>query len=172
MIRQLSFRKLSLLLVISLLLLTSPLAGVANDVEPPRRCVQCGMDRAAFSQSRMLVEYGDGSSAGVCSLHCAAVQLQMTGDKKVTSLLVADYVTHTMLDARSAVWVTGGKKPGVMTSFAKWAFARMDDARSFVEQHGGVLTPFDQALRSATVEVMEQAAEERAVQQELHEGMP
>jgi len=154
-------------IVILILLLTSAFAGAMDTVEGPKTCSQCGMDRTAFARSRMLVVYADGTRTGVCSLHCAAAELQLAGDKQVRSLMVADYSTKELLDANTATWVIGGRKSGVMTALAKWAFAREEDARRFVEENGGVVSSFDQAMKSALMEVLDQAAEERAVQSEL-----
>jgi nitrous oxide reductase accessory protein NosL len=96
------------------------------------------------------------------------VELQENKEKPVRSLMVADYTTKELIDARKATWVVGGKKKGVMTAQAKWAFAKEVDAQRFVEDNGGVVNTFDQALHAATLEVMEQAAEEKAVDSEMH----
>lgn len=154
-------------LFIVLLLLTASFAGARDTVESPKTCAQCGMDRTAFAQSRMLVIYADGSTVGVCSLHCAAEVLQQHKDKQVRSLMVADYSTQELLDAKTATWVVGGKKSGVMTALAKWAFTRPEAALIFREENGGMLDSFDLALDAATLEVMEQATEERAVEREM-----
>jgi nitrous oxide reductase accessory protein NosL len=159
-------RNLVLFLIMSLLL-TASFAGAIDTVESPTSCKQCGMDRTTFAQSRMLIVFTDGSTVGVCSLHCAAAELQLIGDKQVSSLMVADFSTKELMDATKATWVVGGKKKGVMTALAKWAFAKVKDARTFVEKNGGVVSSFEQAMKSATMEVMEQAEEERAVEREI-----
>jgi copper chaperone NosL len=50
-------------------------AAGLTDVEKHPSCTYCGMDREKFAQSRMVIEYDDGTSLGTCSLHCAAVDL-------------------------------------------------------------------------------------------------
>ena len=155
------------LLLIIILLLVYSLARAMDSVESPKSCKQCGMDRPTFAQSRMLIVYSDGATVGLCRLHCAAEELQHAGDKQVSSLMVADYSTKELIDARTAIWVVGGKKKGVMTATAKWAFARTEDARKFVAENGGIVNSFDRAMNFATMEAMEQAAEERAVESEL-----
>lgn len=150
-----------------ILLLTAAFAGAMDTFEGPKTCTQCGMDRTVFARSRMLVVYADGTVAGLCSLHCAAEELQHARGKQVSSLMVADYSTKELLDATAATWVVGGNKKGVMTAQAKWAFARPEDARKFVEEHGGAINSFDQAMNSATMEVMDQDAEERGVESEI-----
>ena len=159
--------KKALLVLLMILLPSVALAGAADSVEEPKSCVRCGMDRAVFARSRMLVAYADGTSLGVCSLHCAAEELQRNGGKQVSSLMVADYTTKMLVDARTATWVVGGKKPGVMTALAKWAFAKAEAAGKFVEENGGIVKPFDRALAAAIMEVQAQAAEEKAVEKEM-----
>lgn len=149
------------------LLLTASFAGAMATVEKPKACEKCGMDRTTFAHSRMLVVYADGTTVGTCSLHCAAEELQRNGDKPVRSLMVADYLTKELLEARSATWVVGGKRHGVMTALAKWAFAKAEEARKFVGENGGEINSFEQALNAATQEVTDQAAESRAVEREM-----
>jgi nitrous oxide reductase accessory protein NosL len=149
------------------LLLTSSFAAAMEMVESPKSCEKCGMDRTAFAQSRMLVIYADGTAVGVCSLHCAAEELQQNKGRQVRSLMVADYPTKELIDAGTATWVVGGKKQGVMTAKAKWAFARAEDARRFMEENGGSAHSFDQAMNAAVMEVIAQAAEEKAVELEM-----
>ena len=84
----------------------------AFTVESPKACKQCGMDRTVFDQSRMLIVYADGTTVGVCSIHCAAADMKQNKDKQVKSLMVADYMTRELIDARTATWVVGGKKDG------------------------------------------------------------
>lgn len=128
-------------------------AGAADGVENPKICKQCGMDRTVFARSRMLIIYADGTTVGVCSLHCAAAEMRQNKGKQVKSLMVADYVTQELIDAKAATWVVGGNKQGVMTSLPKWAFAREQDAQNFVKENGGEVTPFDKVMKSAEEEV-------------------
>ena len=44
-------------------------AETMPDIEAHKSCKYCGMDREKFAHSRMLIEYGDGSSFGSCSIH-------------------------------------------------------------------------------------------------------
>jgi copper chaperone NosL len=54
-----------------------------------------------------------------------------------------------LINAETATWVIGGKKPGVMTKNAKWAFASKADAQKFQMANGGRLAGFDEALDAA-----------------------
>lgn len=135
---------------ISLLALFMGFSAIAlAQVEAPPVCPLCGMDRTEFAQSRMLVVYSDGNTAGTCSLNCAVIEMKQHPDKKVKVLMVGDYLTEKLLDARQATWVIGGKFPGVMTSVAKWAFDSHATAEQFVSKNGGTLATFDECLQLA-----------------------
>lgn len=125
------------------------------DVQEHAACKYCGMDRAKFASSRMLVEYDDGSKLGACSLHCVAVDLALQIDKTPTSIQVADMNTQVLVDAEKAVWVLGGKKPGVMTKRGKWAFAERSAAQAFVKENGGKIVPFEAAMRASYEDMYE-----------------
>ncbi len=128
-------------------------AETMPDVQAHRTCKYCNMDREKFAHSRMLIEFTDGSSTGLCALHCAALELAQSFDKQVKSIQVGDYNTKKLIDAEKASWVIGGNKPGVMTKVAKWAFADKKDAEAFIKENGGKLANFDDAMK-ATFESM------------------
>jgi hypothetical protein len=94
--------------------------------------------------------------------------MKQNKDKQVKSLMVADYTTKDLTDARTATWVIGGKKEGVMTSVAKWAFAREEDAQKFVQENGGKVVPFDQVMKAAEEETGEGA--KKAHEGHMHAG--
>jgi hypothetical protein len=102
-----------------------------------------------FAHSRMVIEYDDGTKMGTCSLHCAIVDLALNLDKNPKAIMVGDYGTKTLIDAEKATWVIGGKKPGVMTKNAKWAFAKKEDAEKYRQEQGGRLASFDEAVEAA-----------------------
>jgi len=124
----------------------------AEKVEAPADCKHCGMNRTSFDQSRMVIIYADGSSAGTCSLNCVVTEMKESKGKKIKSFKVADYNTRKLSDARKAFWVIGGKIPGVMTRVAKWAFTTKQGAEAFIRENGGKLASFDEALRAAEKE--------------------
>ena len=65
----------ALYILISLFCASSSFAaGPADKAEDREHCKECGMDLAPFGQSRMLIVYSDGTTAEVCSLHCAAAE--------------------------------------------------------------------------------------------------
>jgi copper chaperone NosL len=140
-------RKISLLALLLLLAAATAFAMQhMADVEKHASCNLCGMDRHMFAQSRMLITYGDGTEAGTCSIHCAALDLALNIDKTPKSIQVGDFNTKELIDAEKAFWVIGGDKMGVMTKRAKWAFATEDAAKAFIKEHGGEPASFDQAV--------------------------
>jgi copper chaperone NosL len=140
---------LNLLTVVCLVLEGMAFAQTKDDINLHKQCRHCGMDRLSFDFSRMLIEYEDGSVSAVCSLHCAAIDLANNIDKAPKSISVADFNGRKLIDAEKAFWVIGGKKPGVMTKIAKWAFEKKDDAQNFMETDQGKLASFDEAMKSA-----------------------
>jgi copper chaperone NosL len=141
--------------IAALVLATVAMAAVsvaAEKVESPDSCTHCGMNRTTFAQSRMVITYGDGSSTGTCSLTCIATDLQQAKGKKVKRIQVADYQSKKLVDAKKATWVIGGKKQGVMTPVAKWAFAKKTGAETFIKENGGKLASYDEVLKAAQKE--------------------
>jgi nitrous oxide reductase accessory protein NosL len=51
-----------------------------------------------------------------------------------------------MINTEKAHWVIGGSKTGVMTKTGTWAFNQRKDAESFVQENGGKIGNFDEAL--------------------------
>lgn len=136
-------------LAVICLMMSGLLHALEIDTKEIPACKYCGMNREMFAHSRMLIEYSDGSKVGLCSLHCAAVDLALNLDRTPVSIQVGDYGTKKLIDAEKATWIIGGSKPGVMTKNAKWAFADKADAEKFQGVNGGRLGTFDDALQAA-----------------------
>jgi len=131
----------------SVLLAGAAGAGAAEkDVERIPFCQYCGMDRARFASTRMLVEYGNKTTIGTCSIHCAAVDLAQSYGKEIAAILVADYRSGKLVDAAKAAWVIGARVPGVMAAKSRLAFAAKGDAEAFRLESGGELADFGMAL--------------------------
>jgi hypothetical protein len=107
------------------------------------------MDRKAYGFSRMLIQYEDGTEAGVCSLHCAVIELDANKGRTVKALLVADREDRKLIPAERAFWVIGGSKRGVMTQRPKWAFSTPAAAEIFVKTYGGTIITWNEALGAA-----------------------
>ncbi len=138
-----------IILTVSLLCINRTDAFAQEDVEDYRSCAYCGMDRKAYGFSRMLIQYDDGTMAGVCSLHCAVAVIDANRDHTVKTLLVADRDSRALIDAEKAIWVMGGKKRGVMTQLPKWAFQSKADTEAFIETNGGKIVSWSEAVAAA-----------------------
>ena len=123
--------------------------GVQNATvskENQSTCKYCGMNCQQYAKSRMLVEYDGHPPQATCSLHCAAVELAFATNRRLKSIQVGDFVTTEMINAEKAHWVIGGSKPGVMTKTGTWAFNQRKDAETFVQENGGKIGDFAEAL--------------------------
>jgi len=139
-------RKLIVTLVMALFILPWSTAAGAGDIEDIPSCQYCGMDRDKFGQTRMLIEYEEGSRIGVCSIHDAAVDLSQSISKTIKTIWVADYSSRKLIDAEQAAWVIGGDLPGVMSGTSRVAFAGKEAAAAFRKEHGGEIATFDEAI--------------------------
>ncbi len=146
---------LCVLLTLFCLVPANALWALDNDIKEIPSCKYCGMNRETFAHSRMHIDYSDNSKEGLCSLHCAAVDLALNLDKAPKTIGVGDYGTKKLINAETAFWVIGGKKPGVMTKNAKWAFAEKADAEKFQGEFGGRIAGFDEALEAAYKDLAE-----------------
>lgn len=127
----------------------SGIAAAEDDIKQFPSCKYCGMDRAKFAHSRVLIEYADGTAEGTCSIHCAAIDFALNIDKTPKAIMVGDFNTKNLIDAEKAFWVIGGNKMGVMTKNAKWAFEKKEDADAFIKANGGKPATFDQAMKAS-----------------------
>lgn len=125
----------SLSLILSLLMLASLQVGIACAEE--ESCFYCGMFRSKFGHSWVMITHEDTSSEGVCSIHCAAIDMALHTDKPIRNITVGDFDTEKQIDANEAYWVIGGDIMGVMTVRAKWAFEIKVRADNFIKTHGG-----------------------------------
>lgn len=145
-------------------------AAAQEDVQQHASCKYCGMDRGRFAHTRMLIQYDDGSSTGVCSLHCAAVELASNLDRAPTSIQVGDAGSRKLVDAEKATWVVGGSKPGVMTVRGKWAFETREAAEAFCKENGGALATFEEALKAAYEDMYADLSMIRAKRKSMRSG--
>lgn len=130
-------------------------AATPGDITDFPSCGYCGMDREKFAHSRVYLSYADGTKAGVCSLHCAAIEMIVKLDKEVLVIMVGDLNSRELINADKAYWVIGGDKMGVMTKRAKWAFAEKTGADQFIKEHGGTPATFEEALKASFEDMYE-----------------
>lgn len=139
-----------------------------ENIEAPADCKQCGMNRTAFSHSRMMMTYEDGSFVGTCSLNCVVSEMKSSLEKKIVRVQVADYQSHKLIDAGSALWIIGGAKKGVMTRVPKWAFATRQAGEQFVREHGGRFVSYEEALLAAEQEHADRSKEDKPTHHSGH----
>jgi nitrous oxide reductase accessory protein NosL len=134
-----------------LLLILSAGPALAQD----ESCQYCGMQKAKFGHSWVVLEQEDGSKAGLCSVHCAAIHMALNIDKPVKKVMVGDYNSKKLIDADKAYFVIGGDKMGVMTTRAKWAFETKDAADKFMAESGGRPATYEEAVKAAFEDMYE-----------------
>jgi len=139
-------------IALTLLLSLTTIAFAASfKAEAPESCKYCNMNRTKFAHSRMMVTYTDGTNTGLCSINCAVIDMNLT-KKEVKKAEVGDYNSKKLIDAKTATWVIGGSKKGVMTPVAKWAFADKKSAEEFIKGNGGKLATFDDVVKATEEE--------------------
>jgi len=127
------------------LILLSGGSAAADEVS----CIYCGMDKAKFGYSWVVIVHADNTSAELCSIHCAAIHLALQTHQTIQEITVGDYFTEKQINADSAHWVIGGDKLGDMTSRAKWAFESKEAAAKFIKEHGGRPAVFKDVIKAA-----------------------
>jgi len=134
-----------------------PLTGeeMSDDITKHPQCAYCGMDRKQYAYSRVLLRYRDGSEVGLCSLHCAGIDLALNPEKVAAQIMAGAYDRGNLVDAEKAIWVLGGSKQGVMSIRGKWAFERKEDAGAFMREFGGSITSFRDVMTAAFEDMWE-----------------
>lgn len=118
-------------------------------------CMYCGMKRSNYGHSWVVIEHGDGTVEGLCSVHCAAIDMALHTHKTVSKITVGDYNTKKQINVDKAFWVIGGDRMGVMTARAKWAFETKEAADAFITNHGGRPATFDEIMKAAFEDMYE-----------------
>ena len=128
---------------------------MSDDIATHPKCAYCGMDRKQYAYSRVLLRYRDGSEVGLCSLHCAGIELALHPEKGPARIMVGTFDRGNLVDTEKAVWVLGGSKHGVMSIRGKWAFERKEDAEAFMREFGGSITGFRNVMTAAFEDMWE-----------------
>jgi len=114
-------------------------------------CDNCMMKVRDDSPYRATVTFTDGSQKKVCSLFCASMEKERSGDEGA-KLTVVDYITGEQLDAGEAVWVEGSDARAMMSEESRIAFKDRASAEAFVKEHGGRLASFDEVYGNSVKE--------------------
>ena len=126
-----------------------------DDIASHPKCAYCGMDRKQYAHGRVLLKYRDGSEVGLCSIHCAGLDLALHPEKELSGIMVGTYNRRNLVDAEKAVWVLGGSKQGIMSIRGKWAFEKKEDAKAFTGNFGGSIASFGDVMTAAFEDMWE-----------------
>ena len=133
-----------------------------NDIEKFAKCPYCGMDRAQYHHSRMLIVYSDDLPDGTCSLHCAAISLSLNIDREPKAIWVGDNASSLavkpLVDVDRANFLVGSQIKGVMSARSKVAYGSEDAAKAAMASQGGELVAFDAALLAAYTDMARDVA--------------
>jgi nitrous oxide reductase accessory protein NosL len=138
---------------------------LAKDTDPLKdeltkypRCRYCGMMRAKFSHTRMLIVYENDAVDATCSLHCSAIGLALNMDLGPKAMYVGDAGAEgdikPLIDAGKAHYVIDPSKPGTMTKVSKAAFSSAAQAEAAAKAEasakaGAKVADFDTVLKDA-----------------------
>ena len=128
-----------------------------NELEKYSKCPYCGMDRKEHHRSRMLVQYSDDLTDGVCSIHCLSLSLGVNIDREPKNIWGPDFGAATeprpLVPVDQLTYLIGADLKHAMTKKSKHAFASAEVAREFQSKHGGTLAKFDDALRESYLDM-------------------
>lgn len=128
-----------------------------NEFEKYPKCPYCGMDRKEHHRARMLVQYADDLSDGVCSIHCLALSLGVNIDREPKNIWGPDYGStvepRPLVPVDNLVYLIGADLKHAMTKRSKHSFASLSTAREFQAKHGGALGNFNDALRESYLDM-------------------
>ena len=128
-----------------------------NEFEKYPKCPYCGMDRKEHHRARMLVQYADDLSDGVCSIHCLSLSLGVNIDREPKNIWGPDYgstvETRPQTPVDGMVYLIGADLKHAMTKRSKHSFASLSTAKEFQAKHGGSLGNFNDALRESYLDM-------------------
>jgi nitrous oxide reductase accessory protein NosL len=110
-------------------------------------CTTCGMSLSRFYKVNHAAKH-DVQTKQFCSIHCLAKEKSIE-HTSLEDILVVDFKTLKFIDTKSAYYVLGSKKRGVMTKTSKFAFASKEDAEAFMKENAGKIVGFDEAYKDA-----------------------
>ena len=122
-------------------------ATILQKGENANSCVVCGMKLPMFYKTNHAATLKD-KTRQYCSLHCLAKDLKL---KKLPlkDIKVVDTNSLKFIDASSAYYVVGSKKPATMSQISKYAFSSKKEAKEFAKKNGGRVVKFEDALNIA-----------------------
>ena len=134
------------------------------------KCPYCGMDRREHHTTRMLVQYSDDLSDGVCSIHCLALSLALNIDREPKHIWGPDYAAGSeprpLLEVEQLHYLIGAKLPHAMTARSKHSFATVAQLLETQTRHGGEQADFGAALEATYLDMSKDVARIRQRREE------
>ena len=150
-------------------------APLENELAKYPKCPYCGMDRREHHRARMLVQFSDNLSDGVCSIHCLALSLGLNIDREPKMIWGPDYASavepRPLHPVDQLTYLIGADLKHAMTKRSKHSFAAPETAREFQARHGGALGKFDDALRESYLDMAGDVAMIRKIRAEQRKKM-
>jgi nitrous oxide reductase accessory protein NosL len=145
----------------------NPLEG---ELEKYPKCPYCGMDRREHHRARMLVQYADDLTDGVCSIHCLALSLGLNIDREPKQIWGTDYGStaepRPLLPVEKLTYLIGADLKHAMTKRSKHSFASKDVAKQFQDKHGGSFGDFSEALKQSYLDMADDVSMIRKLREE------
>ena len=139
------------------------------------KCPYCGMDRKEHHRARMLVQYSDNLTDGVCSIHCLGLSLGVNIDREPKAIWGPDYGSaaepRPLLPAEKLTYLIGADLKHAMTKRSKHSFASLDVAKEFQAKHGGTFGDFNEALKQSYLDMANDVAMIRKMREERRKKM-
>lgn len=110
-------------------------------------CLTCGASRKVCAQTRMAIEYVDGTKRAECGLHCLMADLVDQPGRQPKRILAADYHDSRLTEAEKQWWVRYDSDAECMGSKTMLAFRTERRADEFIASFGGMKLSYDEALR-------------------------
>ena len=128
-----------------------------KELEKYPKCPYCGMDRKEHHRTRMLVQYSDQLTDGVCSIHCLSLSLGLNIDREPRNIWGPDYAAQEeprpLHPVDNLVYLIGADLKHAMTKRSKHSFATPTSAKEFQAKHGGSLGTFNDTLRETYLDM-------------------
>ncbi|NPA28351.1 MAG: hypothetical protein GXN91_04855 [Epsilonproteobacteria bacterium] len=124
-------------------------AQILQEGENKLFCPRCGMTLPMFYRTNHAAKV-DGKWEQYCSIYCLVDTMNMGKEPK--EIKVVDNTTLKFIDAGSAFYVVGSKKPATMSKTSFYAFGTKEAADKFANENGGKVMSFNEALEIAKKE--------------------
>jgi nitrous oxide reductase accessory protein NosL len=129
-------------LILFIAIFSFPLVTAGGD---RKECSVCGMYLDLYESTKHMIVFTDGTEEETCSLACAA-KIYRREQKRVVRIMVADFLTGTLIEADKAWYLEGSDVPGVMSYTSRIAFKDKVGAVQFQKKHGGRIISFKEAM--------------------------